>query len=138
MNTVETTTVSPHSSNAVLPAAQSDNLGFSGKNLLDDCKTAAWNIDHVAGYGSRSLVRAAVIKQAILVLLHYLKREGGETTYKRRAKAALNEAGFYHLSDLARQLGVIKQTMDKRVEKLDDVYVVDLDGRKYYRWVHGR
>lgn len=134
----ESTISSDNIANAMLTAVQSDNLGFSGKNLLDDCKTASWNIDHVAGYGSRSLVRAVVIKQAMLVVLNYLKREYGETTYKRRAKAALNEAGFYHLSDLSRRLGVIKQTMDKRVKKLDAVYIIDLGGRKYYRWLHDK
>lgn len=122
----------------LLPAVSSDAWIMNGKSLLDDLKCGAWNIDHVAGYGSRSLVRAAFIKQSTLVLLNYIKRTGGNTTYKRRAKAALNAAGFYHLSELARKMKVNKQTVDAWVEKLDAVYVIELDGRGFYRWSNGR
>jgi hypothetical protein len=110
---------------------------YNGKTLSDDLKTAGWNIDNVSGYGSRSLIRAGVAKEVLMVLLNYIKREGGHTTYKRRAKKLLNDAGFYHLSELARARGVHKQTLDGQLDKYPDAYIIELEGRRFYKLQEG-
>lgn len=107
---------------------------LTGNSLIDDLKTVSWNIDHVSGYGSRSLVRSHVIKQCVLLMLNHLKRKNKPTVYKTNAKKLLNEAGFFHLSELAKKLNINKQTLSYRLQNIDDSACINLEGRIFYKY----
>lgn len=108
---------------------------FSGNNLQEDLKTAGWNIDNVSGYGSRSLIRAAVAKQSLMVLISYIQREYKRPTSDRKVNKVLNDAGFYSLSEYARKMNMYKQTLSKWVTKISSEYIIEVNGRNFYRWL---
>jgi sugar diacid utilization regulator len=108
---------------------------LTGNSLIDDLNEFARNIDDVSlGYGGRALVRSESIKQCMLVMLSSLKRKNKPTVYKTNAKKLLNEAGFFHLSELAKKLNINKQTLSYRLQNIDDSACINLEGRMFYKY----
>jgi len=111
-----------------------DYFKQTGKSLDEDLKAAGFAIDYI-GECSRSYLRQMVRKQCVLVMLNHLRRENRPTTFDRNARKIMNEAGYYHLSEAARQMGVTKQWLSRTTTSLPETATIEVGGRLFY-FVH--
>lgn len=85
-----------------------------------------------------SYMRSMFIHKVTILLLKHLELQNKPTTYLRNAKKILNDCGYFHLSELARKLNIPKQTLSYTAEKLPKENIIELKGKKYIKWPHGK
>lgn len=85
-----------------------------------------------------SYMRSMFIHKVTLLLLKHLELQNKPTTYLRNAKKILNDCGYYHLSELARKINMPKQTLSYMADKIPKENIIELGGKKYIKWPHGK
>lgn len=109
---------------------------LTGKSLAEDLEKSGAMLAQLAKSSDPVNIKAHTIKSILSVLILHFKREYTLITYKKKAKHALNDAGFFHLSDLARRLEKKQRALQRRAGRFNKAFVFNLDGRKFYYLYH--